>query len=265
MIKLTTSKGLGDAIYLRAVVLHLLERHPDEDIIVYSVWNDVFADLPVKVKSLSDKIGDVRAVAYRGSLPLPCDEDDEFTVRCKAAGITEPVDLKLGWKVKNHDLLYRIRRDAAGRQIFIYQPFKLITSLAMELMRPRRESFHRFLVDHSDYYRIKLGHPPFVEADVEMPCELDLFGKGFIFDTFDVCTIGDLFFGETCFLIQMAETLDRKFVCMFGSRALAADHWISDFTPKRVFHKKHLGTAIDDDFRVVDADYVPNREVQAAC
>lgn len=247
MIKLDASKGLGDAIYLRAVVLHLLER--GEAITVFTRWREVFDDLPVTIRPIDEVAdhNDIRHVAFSHRIPRDDPEIDQFTMRCRIAGITGPVPLRLGWTVRNAGLLKRIKRDARGRKVFIYQPRKLVKTSPMALLQPQRKAFNKIVADHKGWFRIKLGHPPFVEDDPDLACELDLFGKGFIKDTFDVCTLGELFFGEPCFLTVMAEALDRKAICLFSRRASQSSGWMSQITPNWQFNKRHLATCVYDD------------------
>jgi hypothetical protein len=243
VIKLAGPKGLGDTIYVRAVALHFLDR--GDGVKVFTRWPDVFWDLPVKFLPPDElnKHPNTRHVAYTHLIPH---EGSQFQARCEAAEIYEPVKLELRWRAANADLLESVRQRAGGRKIFIYQPLKVCKTAEMEIMRPHYGAYRQIIADHSDCYRIKIGHPPFVDDDRHLPCELDLLGKGFIRDTFDVCTMGDLFFGECCFVPVIAEALDKNFICMFSRRAASgARAWT--VTPQWQFHKKNLGTCIYDE------------------
>ena len=247
MISLRSPNGLGDAIYLRAIVLHLVAR--GEEVTVFTKWKDVFSDLPVAVREVIDITPNDRPTyVYCPAERVIPEGLSDFVIRCRSAGIKERVELKLDWKVKNQALLDQIKRDARGRKIFIYQCARAIRSPISALLKPRREAFNKFIERHADHYRIKLGHPPHVEDDPGAPCELDLFGKAFIFGTFDVCTIGDIFFGQASFINCIAEALDKPHITMFARAALASPHpRANSATPERVFAKKHLATAVYDD------------------
>lgn len=251
MIYLSSPRGLGDALYLRAVVLHVL-RH-EKEVCVFTAWQEVFADLPVVVRPRHDAVGrdDVRTVtAYRdvvAGVPMGHSHTrSDFSAACANAGIDEPVALEINWPVRNHGLVAQIRREAGGREVLIYQPLKRTRNRDQELLTPRRESFCAFLSRRADCYRVKLGHPPYVVDDPNLPCEMDLCGKGFIYDTFDACSAGDMFFSQNCFINIMAEALGKPYVVMFARAALDSSTWVSQLTPERAVHKKHLGTAIYD-------------------
>ena len=216
-----------------------------EQVTVYTRWQDVFHDLPIAVKSLDERHGEIRHVAFSHRIDVPDRSIGQFVMRCRQAGITEPVDLTLRWRVNNPAFLDYIRRLAEGRKIFIYQSLKPLKDI--EILRVNREPFKNFIKRHKDYFRIRLGHPPYVDDGIDMECDLNLYGRGFILDTFDVCTIGDMFFGEPCFLQTIAEALDKPSVCMMSRRATNSDSWAKNLTPEWQYHKKHLGTVIYDE------------------
>lgn len=244
MIGLRASKGLGDAIRLRAAVLHLLAR--GKQIVVYTNFPQVFIDLPVTTRPLGEGDQHERLRHFSAALLRPATVD-YFTRACRCAGIEESVELRMGWKVKNQALLDQIRRKSAGRKIFVYQTRKIPRNEEQELLRPNLDAYNKFIAGHGDYYKIKLGQPPYVENDASVPCDMDLFGKASIHDAFDIGTIGDLFFGEDCYVPLLGEVNDRRFVYMFSRRALKSETRVSNATPDRAIHKKHLGMAVYDE------------------
>lgn len=242
--------GLGDTVYMRAVVLHLLKR--GEKLKVFTRYPDMFADLPLEVapeQTKGKQDADVRVVGYSAKERQPPGVDI-FQRTCRNTGIAERVELRIDWKVRNTKLLDKIKRDANGRRIFVYQPLKAVNDKKpwSPLTKPRREAFVKVLERHADFYRVKLGHPPSVPEDKDMPCELDLWGRAFIFDTFDVLSIADLCFSQPSFINAAAEALDKNYICMFSRAALNSSYVrVSSTTPESLFHKKHLATAVYDD------------------
>ena len=241
-------KGLGDALYLRAVALHLLER--GTLVTVYSRWPDVFADLPINVKPRDDKrdfVAGLRHVTYPMPCALPEGATSQFDGCCWLAGIREPVEFKLGWRVRNSEKLQRIKDAARGRPILVYQSSRVPKNHEQHAMRPRREAFNAFLHDkRKQYFRVRLGHPPYIEDDPHAPRDLDLYGKTSIHEALDIGTIGGLFFGEHGFVPMMGEALGKRCVFMFA-RAAQSVQRIRNFMPERMIHKKDLGMGIFDD------------------
>ena len=248
--KLNAPRGFGDAIYLRAVVLHLLAR--GETVQVFTQWPHVFKGLPVKLSKLTEvEYGEevhFAAACYQCRIPAIM-ALDQFSVICLQSGITEKVDLQLRWTVRNRALVEKIRQDAAGRPIMLYQPEKVSANPDEKLLRPRREAFEKFLLEHSDCYRIRLGHPRYAK-DHRLPCELDLFGLTRVRDVFDLAVTCDTIFGEAAsYLPIIAQAADKPFTCLFSTRGMAAVNrrhvWV--IRPSLIFHKKHLATAIFDE------------------
>jgi hypothetical protein len=234
---------LGDAIHLRAAVLHLMQR---DTVKVFTPFPQVFADLPVVLAGHADGDGHDGLLHFAGKLQRT-ENCTNFTAACRRAGIMDDIPLQLAWAVKNHQLVSEVRDAARGRAIFIYQPRKVARNEAQELIRPEREAYNDFIVQHSGHFRIRLGQPPYVEDDRTAPCELDLFGKTSIPEAFDIATVGDFFFGESCYVPMIGEAMDKKFAIMFTRRALTSNDRVANMTPQRLFHRKHFATAVYDE------------------
>lgn len=243
MIGIRAARGLGDAIHLRAGVLHLLRR--SEQVKVFTPFPVVFADLPVATAPVADGDAHEGLLHFAGRLSR-AEDTDNFTASCARAGLSG-VDLRMDWKVKNPALLSLILDASKGKPILVYQPRKIARNPAQELIRPALNAYNGFIADHHDHFRVRLGQPPYVEMDRSAPCEFDLFGKTSIPDAFDIATIGDLFFGESCYVPMLGEAMDRKYAIMFTRRALNSSDRVANMKPSRLFHKKHLATAVYDE------------------
>lgn len=243
MIKLDAPKGLGDAIYLRAVALHFLER--GEQVTVFTPWSDVFSDLRVTVRPRSERLDPTtRRVAFP---PLPTPGGvDEFRARCAYAGIAEEVRLRLGWKIKDVGLVDRVRRAARGRPILVFHSIRVVHNAVQDLLTPRREAFNRYLAGRSDCFRVRLGHPPFVIDDPDAPRDVDLYGETSIHGEFDVASVADEFFSQPSSVNCLGEAVGKRVTCMFSRRAAESDSWARYFTPERVFYDQRLATAVYD-------------------
>jgi hypothetical protein len=249
-VKVTAPKGLGDAIYLRAIVLHLLAS--GLTVQVFTFWPLVFKGLPVTVTRADEitHLDDVRhaMACYHCRNPAVM-AMDQFTRLCLQAGLGRTVDLRLDWTVSNHALVEAVKTEAAGRPILLYQPEKVSGNPDEKLLRPRRSTFARYIADRDDCFRVKIGHPRFT-IPTDLPCEMDLYGKTSIRDVFDIAAVSDRIFGEAaCYLPILAQAMDKPFTAMFSRRGMAAQHrkrvWA--IRPELIFHKQHLATAVFDD------------------
>lgn len=250
MINLNGSKGLGDALYVRAVARHLLWKE-NKEVTVFTRWPEVFRDLPLKVKALGDLTGqeDIHPVVYcshcRVQQPASL---DFFTLACRQAGIVDEVDLFIDWKVKNKRLVESIRLAARGRRIFVYQSPKKANGPEQEVLRPRREAFNRYIENHKDCYRVRLGHPSAVEDDKDAPLDMDLFGKISVSDALDVGASADLLFSDPSFITVMAESMGKRFTAMLSRRVEAFPNIRARaMTADRLFHNKNLLTVVYDE------------------
>lgn len=249
MIELNASKGLGDAIHMRAIALHLLRR--GEQVTVFTGWAEVFGDLPVIVKPLSARTGDED---LRHAKPcLHCRIEavthlDAFAMACLQAGIEEPVDLLMDWRIRNINLVQRVRQEADGRPVLLFQPLKKASNVNQALARPHREAFAAFVAGRADHFRVKIGRPQDLQPDGHPPCDLDLTGKTSVPDVFDLGMACDAAFGESCFVLVMAEAMSKPFTWMFSRRGIESGRThVQNIRPGRVFHKRHLATAVYDE------------------
>ncbi len=252
MIKLNSPKGLGDAIYLRSIVLHLLAR--GEQVKVFTVWPDVFDDLPVEIIGANDYVYDDDL--HHAMACLHCRVPaimalDRFRLTCLQAQVLGSVELTMAWRAKIDSVVVKqVKEKAAGKPVLLYQPRKISKDDDQELTRPLRAAFNRYLATRGDCFRVKIGSPSFVHDDRDLACDLDLFGKTSIKDVFDIASVSDLIFGEaSCFLPNLAEALDKPFVCMFSRRATMSIHRkrVWSMRPEFLIHKKHLATVVYDE------------------
>lgn len=247
MIQLRASKGLGDAIYMRAIALHLRDR--GESVEVFTAWPDVFSDLGVPVRALAHASGEED---WRYAKPcLHCrivSGMDAFSMACLQAGVDGPVALRIGWSVRNVALADKVRSAAGGRPVLVYQPPKLARNLNETLSRPRAEAYREALASVArGHFVIRLGHPSYTEA-TRLACDLDLFGSVSVTDAIDVCAIADHIFCEPSYMLAAAEALEKPYTCVFSRRAVDSGRtYISNLTPTRLCHKPRLMTAIFDE------------------
>lgn len=250
VIKINAPRGLGDAIHVRAIVVHLLKRN--ETIEVITKWEDVFADLPIKVLPYSKWTEDEDLAHATACLfcQVPFVKAlSQFQNACLQAGIIETVPLDIAWKVKNRSLLNKIRSSTA-KPILIYQAPKIPKNNEMRQWTPRIEAFQDFIEKHDDHYRILVGHKDFTIDNPNLPFELSLIGETSVTDVIDLATISDLIFCEPSYLGILAQAFNKNLVCMFSARAARSNlKRVRGVTPERIFHKKENATAIYDEPR----------------
>lgn len=258
MINLVAPKGLGDAIYLRAVAEHLLSQ--GKQLKLWTRWRDIFSDLPVDIatdKEMADlenkkdkpehhKLNAVTAclhcrVPYIMGL-------DKFTLACLQAGIEEPIELKINWHTADYNLISTIKEKANGKPIMVYQPLRKGRTPDDEVMRPKQEAFTAFINSKTDYFKIKLGHFDYLNDSRNLACDLNFIDKTTPAEALDIVSIADLVVGENCYLPIVAQAMDRKFVLMMARAAAQSERpKVHGVLPHRMVQKPHLGKVIWDE------------------
>lgn len=243
MIHLRAAKGLGDALHLRAVALHLIER--GHRVTVYSDWADVLCDLPIAVAPLARSVPDARTVCYSLSRPLDPGAD-KFVMSCRKAGIEEPVELRINWRVRNEGLVRSVRKRAGGRRVLVYQPQRRTHSALEDIVSPQHDAFREHLAGRSDAFRVRVGRTPFVHGGMELPCDLDLVDQMSVSDAIDLGAAADEFFCEPCYLLVLGEALRKPVTCMFSARAMREQGKARNYTPDRFLHRRESVAIFDE-------------------
>lgn len=248
MIRLNAPKGLGDAIHVRAVVIHLLRQ--GELVTVFTRWPEVFADLDISVRPADearqyDDVTSARAclqciVPYIRNLSL-------FRNVCLQAGIIDVVDPNIGWTVRNRALV-DVVKTLADRPILIFQSLKIVANEEDKQRRPDGEAFRRLINGHREHFKVKLGHSQFVQDDADLACDLDLFDKLTVTDAIDLVKIADVVCSEPSYLTILGQAFSTKVECLFSVRGLRSNiKSVAGITPERLFHNKHRATAFYDE------------------
>lgn len=250
MIKINSPRGLGDAIHVRAIVLHLLSL--GETVMVFTRWPDVFADIKGLTVLPAERVSEHRD-AFGARVCFQClipsvRELSQFRSACLQSGILDPIALDIRWRVRSPALLYKTRQKANGRPVLLFQPLKRAGNVDEEERRPDPGAFRRLVAGFDGHFKIKIGHPDFAEDDAGLATDLDLFGRTSISEAIDLATLADAICAEPSFLGIVAQAFDKPFSCLFSTRALTSDvKKVAGATPTRIFHRPDLCTAVYDE------------------
>jgi hypothetical protein len=107
--------GLGDALYVQSVVRHLVEK--GESLKVCTAWPDVFRQLGPNV-SVAPFTRQVQILAHYSTRKQKAGTT-QFEDCCYTAGIRDPVELRLDWRVEDEAFVSRLKDAAAGRAIVL--------------------------------------------------------------------------------------------------------------------------------------------------
>ncbi len=241
MIKnIRAGSGFGDSIYLQSVVRHLVAK--GENLIVRSDYPDLFESLNVPVIKFG-KGGPVIAAHY--SLRKNIETTDQFQDCCIAAGIKDPVEMKLDWKVRQPDILsrHRIRRKSEYTTLAVMLPRAPMARKDGfgEELKPEYSILDGLLNKNSQSIvsvLIGAGKPLYNYFSID----LDFSNKTTIPDLLDIASRVDGFVGYCSFMIPLAESLNKPFFALWSSRGLKSKtQYIRSITPEKIIHRKDLG------------------------
>ncbi len=240
--------GLGDSIYLQSLVRHLAKT-TNHQIEACSNYPDVFSQLPPSVSVVpfnKHAQGLIHAVY---SMRKSVNTTDQFQDMCIQAGIQGQVDLKLDWKIRNQELVDSIRLKAREQRIvfagMIRSPMARdgIDNFGAELL-PLFRAVDEMVDRFRDCFIVECGSGKRLH---DIKPDLDLTNRTSISDLLDVASICDEFCGQCSFVIPLAESFDKPYTIVFARAGFESrTEFIRRITPEKVFHKKHLGTALFD-------------------
>ena len=122
----------------------------------------------------------------------------------------------------------------------VYQPLRRTPTEVTVLATPKRRAFNLMIAQHRDYFRVRVGHPAWLQMDGETEFDLDLCGLLSVRATIDVATAADLFVGQACFTTALAKALKKPFVCLLPSVRTPF------VTPAKVLDRGGLGEVVYD-------------------
>lgn len=237
--------GLGDSIYMAAVVRHLVATGRG-DLEVCSNYPEVFSQLPVKVSPFRKARIDVLAhYSARKNQPTTQWQDICFT-----AGLREPVALKLDWQVREAGaLIASLRAQASGRPMVLVQlpraPMGRTDGFGMELLPDCRviQRSIEVLGGRALLVQIGSGRPLFEFKGVDV----DLRGITSVAQLLDLATAADAFLGYVSFIVPLAEVFDKRALLVWSRRGLRSGvNYVRQITPAKVLHKASSRYVLDD-------------------
>jgi hypothetical protein len=247
-ISIRAGSGLGDSLYLQSVARHLVETgHKVE---VCSNWRDVFDPLKGKIVLSGFRREYINRVAhYTGRKGNPT--TDQFQDCCISAGITDPVDLRLDWEVRNKLLIETVRK--SGKPVVLVQlprsPMARTDGFGAELLPDCRviQAAIDSLKGRAFVVQVGSGVPLFRFKGID----LDLANRTMVRDLIDLASQADGFLGYCSFIIPLAESFSKPALLVWSRRGLNSTAPRGDFiraiTPQKVLHRKESSKFIIDD------------------
>jgi hypothetical protein len=242
MIRIRSGRGLGDSIYLRAVVDHLVGAA--HRVCALSDYPGIFAGSGASVEPFTRE-GSMRIAHYSESMP---DQSvTQWASILRRAGLPADVPLRIKWTVQNPALVERIRAQAAGRPLILVHggrvPMERTDGYGADLI-PRREAFDCALGALGDCYRVRIGKAPHLYP---LQVDADMNGSTSVADLLDLASVCDGVVAQCSFAVPLAEAFDRPLLAIWAAAGMkSTTTYLRGITPAKVLSKVTSRFAIDN-------------------
>lgn len=234
--------GLGDSVYVRAIVERLLAAGDKVEVCTH--YPEVFADLPVSVKPFDRFNIQVLAHYTAGKLVKTTNQWEDICISAKI----EPFTLKISWTVRNKKLVADLLAEAAGRPLVIvgapHAPMARNDGFGKELL-PEKMAFDSVLSGLDGCFTVKIGK---AEQPYQISANKDLSGVTSVTDLLDLGLSCDALVGQCSFVIPIAEAFDKPLMTVWAAAGMspALHYYVSAITPTKVLSKATSWFVRDD-------------------
>lgn len=240
-------RGLGDAIYLRPIVDHLVRA--GAKLRVFCDYPEVFRGVDVTVEPfIRHPPADIIA-HYVGGKETP--GTNQFQDMCRAAKIMEPLTQGFNWTVTNHVLVNDLRARAGWRKIILVHggrtPMDRTDGFGAELL-PAKAACDAVLEQLSDCFLVRVGRDGKMGGELYgLRCDIDLQNRTSVSDLLDLGAICDGAVGQCSYIIPLAEAFGKPLLVVWAARGLKAAHgYVRSITPKKVLSGPASRFVFDD-------------------
>lgn len=227
MNRVRGGRGLGDALYVRAVAEKLKQKGPVTALTDYA---DVFIGSGIKVAPFQRNGAGIVAhyVHSRAN-----EDTTQWQDVCRSAGIN--AELRFSWKVQNAGLVRSVREKARGRAVVLVhggrEPMDRKDGFGLALM-PKQEAFDAVLRSMRGCFLVQIGK---AEQIYPLACDLDLNGQTTVSDVLDLAWDCDAVITQCGFPIPLAECFDKPLLAVWGAAHKTSNHvFIRQTTPQKV-------------------------------
>lgn len=260
MITVRCGRGLGDSIYLRAVVDEYVRC--GEQVTALSNYPDVFIGSGAQVEPFT-RISRAKAANYTHRMHLP---ETQWASILRSVSLSPDVPLRFTWNVQNQGLVDRLRRQADNRPLLLvhggHMPMQRGDAWTRDLI-PRREAFQWTLDALSQCFTVRVG----ASRDAYgLNVDKDMNGSTSVSDLLDLFYECDAVVAQCSFAMPLAECFDKPLLGIWSARGLdSRTAYLRSVTPRKVLTKPTSCHVIDDSPSIwaVARAFVPSTGIKA--
>lgn len=235
--------GIGDAIYLAAVVRHLVAR--GQRLEVCTAWPEVFAAYADRIKLSPFRRSPIDVLAHYSRRRNW--RTRQFEDVCIQAGIQEPVDLRLDWTVTDEGFVRRLLEP--GLPVVLVQmpraPMGRTDGIGHELLpdcRRIQEAIDR-LRGRALIVQIGSGRPLFNFSGIDV----DLRDQTSISQLIDAASVASGMLGYVSFIVPLAEALLKPALLIWSRRGLrSSTGFVRLITPAKILERPSSLHVVDN-------------------
>lgn len=233
MKSIRAGMGLGDALYLQGVARYFKER--GQALEVCCAWPDVFRYYGDMAKVTGFRRNRIDILAHY-SLRKSRTDTNQWQDCCIQAGIREPWDMRLDWKVTNQGLVDSLK----GKPVLCVglprSPMGRTDGFGKELL-PDCAAIQRCIdVLRQKYLIVQVGGGKALHQFTGI--DVDLSNRTSVCELIDVASQADAFLGYVSFLVPLAESFDKPALFVWSRRGTTRAHrYITQITPQKILSK----------------------------
>lgn len=235
--------GIGDAIYLAAVVRHLVAC--GERLEVCTAWPEVFAAYSASIKLSPFRRNPIDVLAHYSRRRNW--RTRQFQDVCIQAGIAEEVELRLDWSITDAALAQRLL--APGLPVVCVQlpraPMGRTDGVGHELLpdcRRIQEVIDR-LRGRVLFVQVGAGRPLFKFSGIDV----DLRDETSVSQLIDVASLSSGMLGYVSFIVPLAEALLKPALLVWSKRGLrSSTGFVRQITPQKIMERASSLHVVDN-------------------
>lgn len=241
MKRIRGGRGLGDALYVRAVAEAYIRK--GEQVSVCSDYADVFIGSGATVEPFCRNRVEVVA-HYVGRKHIS--GTNQWEDVCISAGVIGAA-LSFKWEVRNRVLVDYLKAAANGKPIIMVNggrpPMNRTDGFGDEML-PNRAAFDAALDALDGCFTVEVGKGAELYP---LRADVDLADRTSVSDLLDIAWIAQGLVGQCSFMIPLAEAFDKPLLVVWATKGLKSrEQFIRLCTPQKILSKASSRHVMDD-------------------
>ena len=235
--------GIGDAIYLAAVVRHMVAS--GERLEVCTAWPEVFAAYAARIELSPFRRSPIDILAHYSRRRNW--RTRQFEDVCIQAGIKGPVDLRLDWEITDPGLARRLLEP--GLPVVLVQmpraPMGRTDGIGHELLPDcrRLQEVISALRGRALIVQVGAGRPLFHFSGIDV----DLRDQTTVSQLIDAASVASGMLGYVSFIVPLAEALLKPALLVWARRGLrSSTGFVRQITPAKILERASSLHVVDN-------------------